>query len=276
MTAAIATKAPDTAVTTHRPATFTDALRSEWTKIRSVPSTLWTLLAAAVLGIGLGALFSALAANQYSKSTVKTRALWDPSSISDSGLALAQLAIGVLGIMVITSEYSTRAIRTSLAAVPRRGRFFGAKTVVIASIAFVTGEIMAFAAFFIGQALIAGHAPTASLGHGDVLRAVFGSGLYLCLIGLLGIGLGTVLRSAAGAISALVAILYVLPGLAAALPASIQHTVERFWPTQAGQQMTSVVRGANTLPPWAGLGVMSVFVTVVLVVAFVRLDRRDA
>lgn len=255
---------------------FLDVLHAEWTKVRSVPSTLWTLLAATVLGIGLSALFSGLAAHAYKTGNHDVRLHWDPTSTSTSGLGVAQLAIGVLGALVIASEYSTGSIRASLAAVPRRGRFLAAKASVIAALAFVTGEVMAFVAFFLGQALISGNAPTASLGDPHVLRAVFGSGLYVTLIGLLGVGLGSVLRSAAGAISALVALVYVLPGLTAALPSSIEHVVTKFWPTQAGQQITSVVRGSNTLPPWLGLGVMVLFTAIVLSLALIRLERRDA
>jgi ABC-type transport system involved in multi-copper enzyme maturation permease subunit len=251
-------------------------LRSEWTKVRSVPSTLWTLLTATVLGIGLSALFSGLAAHSYKTGSHDVRTNWDPTAVSTSGLSIAQLAIGVLGAIAISSEYSTHAIRTSLTAVPRRGRFLTAKAGVIAALALVAGELMAFTAFFVGQALISGNAPTAGLGDPHVFRAVAGSGLYLTLIGLLGIGLGALLRSAAGAITALVAMLYVLPGLAHALPSSIQNGVNKFWPTNAGQQITSVVRGDHSLPAWAGFGVMCLFVAIVLTAAFTRLRRRDA
>lgn len=258
-----------------RSATFTNAVHAEWTKARTVPSTLWTLIVAAALGIGLGALISALAAHQYAKASLSTRAVWDPTSVSGAGLGIAQLAIGVLGVLVTTSEYSTGTIASSLAAVPRRGRFLAAKALVIAGMTFVIAEITAFAAFFIGQALISGHAPTASLAQPDVLRALIGCGLYGVLIGLLGLALGTIARSAAAAIVVLVAILFVLPGIAAALPSSIRNTVEEFWPSQAGQQVTVVVRDAHTLAPWPGFGVMCLFVAMVLAAAFVLLNRRD-
>ena len=259
-----------------RPARFRDALLAEWTKARSVPSTLWTVLVAVALGIGLSALVSALGAHAYAHDTATVRATWDATSVSDSGGAIAQLAIGVLGTLLIASEYSTRAIRSSLAAVPRRNRFLAAKALVIAVVAFVVGELVTFVSFFIGQSLISGNAPTADLGQPDVLRALVGGGLYLTLIGLLGLGLGTILRSAAGAISMLVAILYVLPGLALALPSSLAHTVEKYWPTQAGQQVTAVVRTPHTVTAWTGLGLMCGFVAVVLAVAAVELHRRDA
>ena len=214
---------------------------------------MWTLIVTAVMGIGLGALISAVSANHYAKSSLSTKLTWDPTSISRPGFGIAQLAIGVLGVLLITSEYSTGAIGSSLAAVPRRGRFLGAKAVVMVVLIFVVTEVIAFVAFFIGQALISGHAPTASLGDPTVLRALIGGGLVGAVLALMGLALGTLIRHAAGAIAVLVAILFVLPGIAAALPASIEHTVEEYWPTQAGGQVTQVVHTANTLSPWVGL-----------------------
>jgi hypothetical protein len=260
----------------YRAAGFADVVRSEWTKARTVPSTMWTLITAAVLGVGLGALISAVAANHYAKSSQSAKLTWDPTSISGAGLGIAQLAIGVLGILLITSEYSTGAIGNSLAAVPRRGRFLGAKAVVLVVLIYIVVEIITFASFFIGQALISGHAPTATLGDPNVLRALIGAGLYGAVLALMGLALGTILRHAAGAIAVLVAILFVLPGIAAALPASIEHTVQEYWPTQAGQQIGGVVRGANTLSPWTGLGLFVLFVAVVSVVAYSMLNRRNA
>ncbi|MDQ2848091.1 MAG: ABC transporter permease [Actinomycetota bacterium] len=258
-----------------RAATLTDAIRSEWTKTRSVPSTAWTLLCAVGLGVGLGALISALTARQYAKGNLGSRVTWDPTSISTAGLSIAQLAIGVLGIMIITSEYSTRAIMADLTAVPRRGRYLAAKAVVILTVTFVVSAVTAFAAFFLGQALISGNAPTASLGQPDVLRALVGCALYGMLIGLFGLALGTIPRSAAAAIAVLVAVLFVLPAIAAALPTNVERPVEEWWPTQAGQQVTSVVRAAHTLAPWTGLGVLALFVALTLAAA-AALIRRDA
>jgi ABC-2 type transport system permease protein len=275
MTTAVAVADPAVARPAYRAANFGDAVRAEWTKARTVPSTIWTLVAAAVLGIGLGALISAVSANQYGKSA-STRASWDPTSISSSGLGIAQLSIGVLGALLMTSEYSTGAIGSTLAAVPRRSRLLGAKAVVLLCVVFVVTEIIIFGSFFIGQALISGHAPSASLGDPNVLRSLIGGGVYGALIGILGLLFGTILRSAAAAISLLVALLFVLPGIAAALPASIEHTVEKFWPTQAGQQIAGVVRGAHTLPPWAGFGVFCLFVAIVAAAALYLLNRRDA
>ena len=276
MTTAVATVESGSVTSDYRAAGFSDVLRAEWTKARAVPSTMWTLIVAAVLGIGLGALISALAAHHYASSSASSRLTWDPTSISDSGLSIAQLAIGVLGVLLMTSEYSSGAIGSSLAAVPRRGRLLGAKAVVIMAMTFVAVEIIAVVAFWLGQALISGHAPSASLGQPGVLRALIGAGLYGAVLGMMGLAFGTIIRHTAGAIAVLVAIIFVLPGVAGALPASIQHPVQEYWPTQAGGQVTIVMRTANTLPPWAGFGVYVLFVAVLSVLALALLNRRDA
>jgi len=259
-----------------RAATFADVVRSEWTKLRTVPSTMWTLLIALALGIGLSALISALASQAYDPTSKAVQSDWDPTAVSTSGGALAQLAIAVLGTMVVTSEYATRSIRTSLAAVPRRGRLLGAKAVVVAAVALIVGEVMAFGGFLSGQALIAGNAPTAALGDPGVARAVAGVGLYVAAIALFGMALGTLLRSTAGAITTLVAVIYVLPGLAAILPAGARDPIEKYWPTQAGQQITNVVQGTNALSPWTGFADMCLAVALTSLVAYVSLARRDA
>lgn len=254
---------------------FRDNLRSEWTKTRSVRSTLWTVLCAAALGVGLSALISALTSAEYAKGDLREHLVWDPTSISTSGLSIAQLAIGILGIILITSEYSTRAITTNLMAVPRRGMYLASKATITLAVTLIVSTVTAFASFFIGQALISGHAPTTTVGAPHVLRALLGCGLYGAMIGLLGLALGVLLRSAAGAIAVLVAILFVLPGIAAALPSNIEQPIEKFWPTQAGQQITSVIQAAHTLAPWTGFGVLVAFVVAAVAIAYAAFTRRD-
>ncbi len=261
--------------TPFRRATFTDALRSEWTKIRSVQSTYWTIFAAALLGIGLGALISGLGASRY-RTDPGIHIGWNPTDHSLRSLEIAQLAFGILGVMIITGEYATGMIRTSLAAVPKRGRLMGAKLTVFSAIALVTGEIIAFVTFLLGQALIHGKAPSASLHQHLVLRAVIGAGLYLALIAVMGAALGLLLRQAAAAIAVVVAMLFVLPGIALALPSWLANPIEKYWPTNAGSQVAMTVRDSHTMTAWLGFGEMALFVGVVLVVAFSLLQRRDA
>jgi ABC-type transport system involved in multi-copper enzyme maturation permease subunit len=259
-----------------RAATFADALRSEWTKLRSVRSTFWALTVTVVLGIGLGAAISAAVAHGYASSSAASKLSWDPTNFSLSGMVIAQLAIVVLGVLCISSEYSSGMIRTSLIVVPRRGRLLAAKSLVFAAVTFVVGEFTSFAAFFTGQALISGHAPHAALADPGVARAVIGAGLYLTALAVLSVAAGTVLRHPAAAIAAMIALLFVLPAIAQALPASWQNPVSEFWPTQAGGQITSVYISAHTLQPWPGFGVLCLFVAVVYAIAWTLFDRRDA
>ena len=258
-----------------RGAGFGDALRSEWTKLRTVRSTFWSLAVAAVLGIGLGALISYAGADHYSHD-LGLRLDWNPTDHSLRSLGIAQLAFAVLGVLIISGEYSSGMIRTSLAAVARRSRMLAAKLSVFGILALLAGELIAFATFFLGQALISGKAPSASISGPHVIRAVVGSGIYLMLLAVLGTAFGTIVRNAAAGIAAIVALLFVLPGIAYALPTSWQRPIEKYWPTNAGQQFTTVRPEAHMLGPWSGLAVMVAFVAVALVAAFVMLERRDA
>jgi ABC-2 type transport system permease protein len=259
-----------------RAATFGDVLRSEWVKLRSVRSTFWALTVTVVLGVALGAVISAVTARGYPRFSVSEKQSWDPTGVSQAGVAIASLAIVVLGVLCISSEYSSGMIRTSLIAVPKRGRVLAAKALVLAVVASVVGEVTCFAAFFVGQALIAGHAPHAALGDPGVARAVAGGGLYLAALAVLSVAAGTLLRHPAAAITAMMAVVLVLPGIAQALPDSWRNPVTEFWPTQAGGQLTSVYHSAHTLQPWPGFGVMCLFVAIVYAIAWTLLDRRDA
>jgi ABC-2 type transport system permease protein len=250
-------------------------IRAEWRKFRTVRSTYWSLLALTVLGIGLSALISAAASNHYANASPSDKAQWDPTSISQAGFALAQLALGVLGVLIMSSEFSTGSIQTTLAAVPRRTPVLAAKAIVFGLVALVVGEVLAFIAFFVGQSIIKGNAPYVTIGDHDVLRAVVGSGLYAAVLGILALSIATIVRNTAFGIVILVLLLYVLPGVSAALPANIEHTVEKFWPTQAGGQITDVYRNAHTLSPWAGLAWFAIFTAIIYVIGAITLRTRD-
>jgi len=259
-----------------RASTFADGLRSEWVKLRSVRSTFWALTVTVVLGIALGAVISGAAAHGYAKMSVSGKLSWDPTGVSQAGVAIASLAIVVLGVLVIGSEYSSGMIRTSLIAVPKRGRVLAAKSLVFAGVTLVVGEVTCFVAFFVGQALISGHAPHAALGDPGVARTVVGGGLYLAALAVLSVAAGALLRHPAAGITAVIAVVLVLPAIAQALPDSWRNPVTEFWPTQAGMQLTSVHHSAHTLQPWPGFGVMCLFVAIVYAIAWTLLDRRDA
>lgn len=251
-------------------------LRSEATKLRTVRSTVWTLLATVVATIGIGTLLSLARVSRWDQLSPRERLSIDPTAVSLRGVFLAQLAIGVLGVLVISSEYSTGMIRTTLSAVPQRRLVLFAKAAVFTAVALVVGEIAVFVAFFAGQSVLAAKHVNVALSDPGVLRAVLGAGAYLTLIGLLGMGLGTLLRRTAGAIATLFGIVLVLPALVDALPSPWNTDVGKVLPINAGRAMFTVRYDSSLLSPLGGLVALLVTVGVVLAFAMVALQHRDA
>ena len=258
---------------------FGGALRSEFTKIRSVRSTYWTLLVLLAVSIGIGAAISGGTAANWSHTSPSDRATFDATQASVAGLFyLGQLVIVVLGAMVLTAEYSTGMIRTSLTAMPRRLVVYTAKVAVFAAIALVVTLVAAFVAFFLGQALLASTHENATLSQPNVLRAVFGAALYVTLCGLLAFAAGAILRHTAAAITSVIGLLFVIPILANLLPNSWYLDVERWLPDAAGRAL-SVTVGANDphlFSPWAQFAVFAVYTVVLLAVGAALFRRRDA
>lgn len=250
------------------------AVHSEWIKVRTVRSTWITLVLTIIISVGLGAAIAAAVGSSVKDGSFT--GTYDPTNIGFSGFLFGQLALAVLGALVITSEYSTGMIRTSLAAVPRRGRLLAAKAVVFTGVGVVVGEITGFAAFFVSQAVLGINARHATLGQPHVTRAVIGAGLDLVLIGLLSLGVGALLRNTAASITVMVAVLFVLPSVSHALPSSVGNPIRKFWPSEAGQQITSVHRDHHAFSAWLGFGWMALITAVVLVVAGTLMSRRDA
>ncbi|MQA11003.1 MAG: ABC transporter permease subunit [Pseudonocardiaceae bacterium] len=264
-------------VTRNYRATFPDALRSEWTKLSSLRSLWFTALATVLIGPGIGSLTARAQGGAYLAGKVEDPASFDPTAVSYGGIFVGQLAIGVLGVLAITSEYATGMIRPSLAAVPRRARLLVAKCVVFAGAAFVLGQLIGFTSFLIGQSMLAAlGVPHAGLDQPDVLRAVVGAGLYLATIGLLGLGLGTMLRSTAGAIGLLVTIILLVRAVSLAFPQDWQIWINKYWPTSAGEQITRVIPQPGALAPWTGFGLLCGFVLAVAVAGYAVLRGRDA
>jgi len=258
------------------------AARAEWTKLWSVRSTGWSLAVTAVAVIGIGVLATATTAHTWSTSTdLPDKLTFDPTRHSLTGFFLGQLAIGVLGALVVSAEYGTGTIRATLTAIPRRPVVLAAKVLVFGSVALVVSEALAFAAFFIGQAILSGSAPHAVLSQPGVARAVVESGLYLAALGLFALGLATVLRHTAGAITAYVVVLLVLPLIAQAVPAVVRDAVSRYLPANIGLTILSTrptarLIGTPTFGPWAGLGILLAYTVVTVVVGGILLVRRDA
>jgi len=256
---------------------FADALRSEFTKIRSTRSTYWTLFALIVVCIGIGALASAGTASHPQGISP---ASFDGTQQSLAGLYVGQLVIAALGALTITSEYSTGMIRTSLAVQPRRGVVFAAKAVVFAVVTLITGLIASFGSFFVGQAILSSaHAHlSATLGQPNVLRAVIGGALFLTACGMLAYGLGAILRHTAAAISAAIGLLFVLTVLVQFLPHSWQNSVDKWTPALAGGQIwtTKAIQGPNQFPAWGGFAVLAGWAAVAIIAGLVLFRTRDA
>ncbi len=256
-------------------------LSAEWTKVRSVRSTVWTLTLFVVLTLGLTALFTWLTVSNWNGAHAAdrdARVVLDPVGfILGSGLGLGQLTICVLGVLVITTEYSTGVIRASLLAVPRRIEMLAAKVVVFAALMIVVAEIIAFGSFFIGAALLHSRVPV-SLGDRNVTRAVVGAGLYLTVLGLFSLAIGTLIRHTAGAITTAIGVVFVLPILAGLLPGSWGAHVNGYLPEQAGTLIGQQhpPPDGNVLSAWQGFGVFCLWTVVLLGIAAYLLQRRDA
>jgi ABC-2 type transport system permease protein len=277
---------------------FGGDLLAEWTKIRSVRSTVWTLIIFVVVSLGLTTLFTWLTVRALNNDRSGARSsgiVTDPVNfILGTGLGLGQLAICTLGVLVITGEYSTGAIRSSLLAVPRRYPVMLAKGLVFAALVIVIGEIVAFVSFFIGVALVNGHVVsghlkvagrvvtvhhtiTVSLSQPGVLRAVVGSGLYLTVLGLFALAIGGLIRHTAGAIIAVIGMVLLIFPLTGLLPGSWGAHVHTYLPTVAGQLITADKPTAGQLlSPWQGFGVFCAWTALLLAASIYLLQRRDA
>jgi ABC-2 type transport system permease protein len=251
-------------------------LASEWTKLRSVRSTWWTIASTFAIMIGFGALLSWAYISRVDHLDISERLSFDPTVHALRGIFLAQLAIGVLGVLAITNEYATGMIRNTFGAVPQRSAVLAAKLAVFGAVALVVGEVASFITFFVGQSILGQKHLGVSIGDPHVLRAVLGSGVYLAGIGIMGLGLGALLRRTAGAISTLFGLVLVLPILAEALPSPWNTDVQKLLPGGAGQALIAVRHTSDTLTAGPGLVLFVAYIAAILVAAFVTIERRDA
>jgi ABC-type transport system involved in multi-copper enzyme maturation permease subunit len=251
-------------------------VRSEWLKFRSLRSTYATLLATILGMVGFGILFAAVTASRWSVMDARERARFDPTAVSLRGYFLAQLVVGVLGVLIVSGEYGTGMIRATLSAAPKRLPVLWAKVIVFAVVTFVVTTLSSLVAFLAGQAILSSQHIETTLAAPNVLRAVIGTGLYLTVVGLLGVALGWIIRHTAGAIATVFGLLLVLPALGDALPTSWGDHINPYLPSNAGQQLVSVQHEIGMLSPWSGFAVFYLYAVVGIAVAAVLLKRRDA
>jgi ABC-2 type transport system permease protein len=255
---------------------FGRLLRSEWTKIWSVRSTAWSLAILVIGGIGLSALIAGVMAAHWNTLSAADRQAVTVKGVFGPGLTFAQLPLSVLGVLLITSEYTTGMIRSSLLAVPRRTPMLAAKATVFGAVAFAAGELLAFVSFPIAQAMIGSRTPE-SLGDPATLRAAFGAGLYLAVLGLFSLAVGVIIRHTAAAITAIVVIFVVFGDLSQLLPGTVGKHINAYMPANAGILVTHTRhQAADLLSSWQGFGVLVLWTVVLLAGAGFLLGRRDA
>jgi ABC-type transport system involved in multi-copper enzyme maturation permease subunit len=276
------------------------AIVSEWTKLRSVRSTWIALAVVVVAGIGLSALVSNIEAGRWASLGPVDRAQFDPVRFSQTGEFISQFVVGVLGALIVTSEYATGAVRTTLAALPRRTTVLAGKGMVIAAAIFVVTEVTAFMSFFVGQLVLTAHGgrtlpagssiltqvtssviPVVSITDTGALRAVFLCGVYLTLLTLMAFGIGFIVRHTAGAISLFVGLLLVLPLIVQILPSSLSDPIERYLPSNLGLAMIVVTTRKTDfagvlMTPWAAVVILALYTAALVTAGAWALVRRDA
>jgi ABC-2 type transport system permease protein len=255
------------------PSLFLDLLRSEYCKLRSVRSTAWTLLAAVAANLGVAALLALVLPGRISARDLATV---DPVQVSLGGIHLSQIAFGVLGVLAVSSEYTTGMIRVSLAAVPQRRLLLAAKMAVFSAVGLTVATVSSAAAYALFQTLLTGETLSTSISDPGVLRAVVGGGLFLTVLGLLGLGLAAVIRSSAGAIASVLALLFLPPILVNVLPPSWDTAIGPYVPMQAGEQIYLAHPSPGGLGAWPGFGVFCLYAALALAAGFTMISRRDA
>jgi ABC-2 type transport system permease protein len=252
-------------------------IRSEFTKFRSLRSTLYTLLTAVALMIGIGALFSAVTASQYHTFGAAERATFNPVTTSLNGAIFAVVAFGVLGVLLMSGEYTTGMIRSSLTAVPRRLPVLWGKLAVFAGTIFSVSLVASFISFFTGQALLSGHHLGVAITAPGALRSVIGAALYVTVAGLIGVALGTLFRNTAAGIATFAGVFFVIPPLAGLLPASVSDHLAPYLPSNAGEVLWGGAANVHdALSPWTGFALLCGYAVVLIGAAAWRLRRADA
>ncbi len=285
MTTAQAPGAPATSVD-NIPATgssglgFGRLMRAEWTKIRSVRSTVWSLLAFVIVSIGFSTLVAAVISHTWNTSGNNgdhARLVSDPTAvIFGPGLYIGQLALCVLGVIVITSEYTTGAIRSSLLAVPVRLRMLGAKAVTFALLDLVVSAVAVLVIFFVSTAILHSHV-SVTFSQPGVTRAVIGAILYLTVLGLFAMAIGGLIRHTAGGITIVIGVVLLVPILVSLIPGKIANHVYGYLPTVAGPLIAQTTQeSSDVLSAWQGFGVFCAWTAVLLAACGWQLVRRDA
>ncbi len=255
------------------------SISSEWVKFRTVRSTLYTLAATIVLSVGIGALIDVGFRTHWTHEGLKGHLGFDPTRASLAGFFFAEIAIGVIGVLIMSSEYSSGLIRATLGATPHRLEVLVGKTVVLFAATLVVGEVCSFTSFFVGQSILRGVAASTTLSSPGVLRAVVLAGLSLALLAVFALGIATVLRHTAGSITVFVSLLLVILLIVTALPTSWSVHIYPYLPEVLTQSMRSPEAaglGFNSFTPTVSAFVLAAYAVGSLIVGGALLLRRDA
>ena len=278
MTAVVTAPSAQSTEPDKRRVTQSRVIKSEFLKASTLRSTYIVLALAIAAMAGIGIIICWTTAMEWSHMRDRHRLHFNPLNDSLGGFELAQLAIGVLGILLVGGEYSTGMIRASLSAVPKRLPMLWGKLVVFVTITLVTMIPSVLIAFFVSQKTLE-NTPIpihVSWSTPTVPRIVIGTALYLTVIAAFSIGLATILRSIAGAIATLVGVIIVLPAIASALPQTWGDRINKFLPSNAGQAIMSIQSDTQQMTPWRGLGLFALYAVGVIAIGAVMLRRRDA
>jgi ABC-2 type transport system permease protein len=261
---------------TVRSVAFQRVLLSEWTKLRSVRSTKWSLAAGFVLTIAFPVIFAFVTRSHWHSMSPSDRAGRHPLEIALAGVNVAQLAIAVLGVLLISAEYSTGSIRSTFTAVPKRLPVLWAKLLDYAVVSFLLILPAVLVSFFASQAIVDSiHPLRLSFTQPGVARSVIGGALYVMLVGVFALAIGAIVRNTAGGIAAFAAIFFVLPPLMFTLPTSWNNAISQYLPSEAGRQIFGLHHAVHQLRPVTGGLVFAAYCAVAIVIAAVLLVRRD-
>ena len=255
---------------------FPRVLLSEWTKLRSVRSTKWSLAVGFLLTIAFPVIFAFVTSSHWGSMSAHDRADRHPLDIALAGVNVAQLAIAVLGVLLISAEYSTGSIRSTFTAVPKRLPVLWAKLLDYSVVSIVLMVPAVLVSFFASQAILGRHdILQISFTQAGVARSVLGGALYVMLVGIFALAIGAIVRNTAGGIAAFAGIFFVLPPLMFVLPTSWNNAISQYLPSNAGRQLFSLHHAAHTLTPLTGGLVFAAYCAAAIVSAAVLLVRRD-
>ncbi|HEY2239814.1 MAG TPA: hypothetical protein VGI21_13545 [Streptosporangiaceae bacterium] len=248
----------------------------EWIKLRTLRSTGWGFGILAFSMVGFAVLVNALLSAHWGHMSAGDRATFDPTNQGFTGLIIGQLVMGVLGVLTVTSEFSSGLVRATFAAAPRRPLVLAAKVAVFGGAALLAGEVLAFITFFAGELVLGHGVPHVTLATPGVARAVLMAGGYVALTGLFGVGLGAIIRRTAGGIAAATGLIFVIPFLTLPLPESLRDSISKFLPEQiAASSITAVKPEAHSLSPGLGFAVLCLYAVVLLGAGAYTLAKRD-